>query len=130
MQDVDIAAVTEYAAEDADITLQLKSVFEPMLEQAEVAALAQEVEFPLVHVLAGMERCGVKVDVPVLKQLSESLTTDIAVLEKTIYEKAGVRFNIASPKQLRSEERRVGEECVSTCRSRGARYHKKKKNKT
>ncbi|HWK57708.1 MAG TPA: DNA polymerase I [Parapedobacter sp.] len=100
MQDVDLAAITEYAAEDADITLQLKAVFEPLLDQAEAAALAREVEFPLVHVLADMERCGVKVDVPVLKQLSESLATDTAVLEKTIYEKAGVRFNIASPKQL------------------------------
>ncbi len=100
MQDVDIAAITEYAAEDADITLQLKAVFEPLLEAAEAAALARDVEFPLVHVLAGMERCGVKVDVPVLRQLSGSLATDITALEKTIYEKAGVRFNIASPKQL------------------------------
>jgi len=100
MQDVDILAITEYAAEDADITLQLKTVFEPLLEQAEAVALAGEVEFPLVHVLANMERCGVKVDIPVLKQLSESLATDTALLEKTIYDKAGVRFNIASPKQL------------------------------
>lgn len=100
MQDVDIAAVTEYAGEDADITLQLKTVFEPLLKQAGVAELARDVEFPLIHVLADMERCGVKVDVPVLKQLSESLATDAAVIEKTIYEKAGVRFNIASPKQL------------------------------
>src|SRR5690606_34770380 len=100
MQDVDIAAVTEYAGEDADITLQLKTVFEPLLKQAGVAELARDVEFPLIQVLADMERCGVKVDVPVLKQLSESLATDAAVIEKTIYEKAGVRFNIASPKQL------------------------------
>lgn len=100
MQDVDIAAITEYAGEDADITLQLKAIFEPLLEQAEATELARDVEFPLIQVLAGMERCGVKVDVPVLKQLSESLATDAADLEKTIYEKAGVRFNIASPKQL------------------------------
>ncbi|MEC3881575.1 DNA polymerase I [Parapedobacter sp. 10938] len=100
MQDVDLAAITEYAAEDADITLQLKTVFEPLLEQAEVVGLAQEVEFPLVHVLADIERYGVKVDVPVLKQLSESLATDTVLLEKIVYDKAGVRFNIASPKQL------------------------------
>ncbi len=100
MQDVDMAAITEYAAEDADITLQLKTVFEPLLAKAEATELAREVEFPLVHVLASMERCGVKVDVPVLRQLSESMAADTAVLEKTIYEKAGVRFNIASPKQL------------------------------
>src|SRR5690606_32806615 len=100
MQDVDIAAITEYAAEDADITLQLKAVFEPLLEKAEAVELAQKVEFPLVQVLASMERSGVKIDVPVLKQLSVTLTAEAAILEKTIYEKAGVRFNIASPKQL------------------------------
>src|SRR5690606_7366232 len=100
MQDVDLAAVTEYAAEDADITLQLKAVFEPLLEQAEVAALARDVEFPLVHVLADMERCGGKVDVPVLKQLAESLAADSAILDKTIYDNAGVWVNIESPKQL------------------------------
>lgn len=100
MRDVDVAAVTEYAAEDADITLQLQTVFEPLLEQAGASKLAREVEFPLVHVLANMEQTGVKVDVAVLRQLSESLETDVAALEKTIYEKAGVQFNIASPKQL------------------------------
>ena len=100
MRDVDVASVTEYAAEDADITLQLQTVFEPLLAQAEASNLAREVEFPLVHVLANMEQTGVKVDVAVLRQLSESLETDVTALEKTIYEKAGVRFNIASPKQL------------------------------
>ena len=100
MQDVDMEAIKEYAAEDADITLQLKATFEPLLEKAEAVELAQKVEFPLIHVLADMEQSGVNIDVPVLKQLSETLTTDIAELEKTIFQKAGVRFNIASPKQL------------------------------
>jgi DNA polymerase I len=100
MQDVDMEAIKEYAAEDADITLQLKTVFEPLLEQAEAADLARDVEFPLVYVLADMERTGVKIDVPALRQLSETLGRDIVEIEKTIYEKAGVRFNIASPKQL------------------------------
>src|SRR5690606_42164002 len=109
-------AITEYAAEDADITLQLKTVFDPLLEQAEANALAREVEFPLVHVLADMERSGVKVDVPVLKQLSESLATDTAVLEKTIYDKAGVRFNIASPKQLGEVLFEIGR---ASCRAGG-----------
>ncbi|MFC7525313.1 DNA polymerase I [Parapedobacter sp. GCM10030251] len=100
MQDVDIETIKEYAAEDADITLQLKAVFEPLLEQAEAIELAKKVEFPLVHVLAEMEQCGVNIDVPVLRQFSEALERESSVIEKTIYEKAGVRFNIASPKQL------------------------------
>lgn len=100
MQDVDLEAITAYAGEDADITLQLKNVFEPLLEQAEAAHLAREVEFPLIYILADMERCGVKIDVAVLNNLSESLEKDLAEIEKTIYAKAGVRFNIASPRQL------------------------------
>src|SRR5690606_7608810 len=93
-------AIKEYAAEDADITLQLKTVFEPLLEQAEAADLARDVEFPLVYILADMERSGVKIDVNVLNSLSESMEKDLAEIEKTIYTKAGVRFNIASPRQL------------------------------
>jgi len=100
MQDVDIETIKEYAAEDADITLQLKAVFDPLLEKAEASTLARQVEFPLIHVLADMERCGVNIDVPVLRQLSTTLERDIVEIEKTIYQKAGVRFNIASPKQL------------------------------
>lgn len=100
MKDVDLEKIKEYAAEDADITLQLKEVFDPLLVKAEAASLAREVEFPLIYVLADMERTGVNIDVAVLQQLSEALTRDIAGLEKTIFEKAGVRFNIASPKQL------------------------------
>lgn len=100
MQDVDLETIKEYAAEDADITLQLKSVFEPLLEQAEATELARNIEFPLVRVLADMEQCGVNIDLPVLRQLSENLAHDSDTIEKTIYEKAGVQFNIASPKQL------------------------------
>lgn len=100
MQDVEVEQVKEYAAEDADITLQLKTVFEPLLEQAEAIQLARQVEFPLVYVLADMERTGVKIDVAVLREFSAILEKDVADVEKTIYDKAGVRFNIASPKQL------------------------------
>jgi len=100
MKDVDLEAITAYAGEDADITLQLKNVFEPLLEQAEAADLARDVEFPLVYILADMERSGVKIDVNVLNSLSESMEKDLAEIEKTIYTKAGVRFNIASPRQL------------------------------
>lgn len=100
MRDVDAEVVKEYAGEDADITLQLKTVFEPLLEKAEVTKLAREVEFPLVYVLADMERVGVQVDTEVLREISGKLDVDIQQAERTIYEKAGVRFNIASPKQL------------------------------
>ena len=100
MRDVDEESIAAYAGEDADITLQLKTVFEPLLERAGAIDLAKKVEFPLIHVLADMERAGVNIDVPVLRQLSEKLEKDVVEIEKTIHEKAGVRFNIASPKQL------------------------------
>ncbi len=100
MRSVEIEKVKDYASEDADITLQLKEIFEPMLEKVGAAKLAQDIENPLVYVLGAMEREGVKIDQQALAEYSVQLETDIKVLEKTIYEKAGVRFNIASPKQL------------------------------
>lgn len=100
MRDVEVEKVKEYAAEDADITWQLHEKFKPLLEKTSTQDLANQVEFPLVYVLAEMEKTGVKIDVDTLKVISQTLEIEIAVLEKTIYEKAGVRFNIASPKQL------------------------------
>ena len=100
MRDVELETITAYAAEDADVTLQLRGVFEPLVEQAGAAELAREVEFPLVYILADMERTGVKIDVEALGRLSASLETDVASIEQTVFEKAGVRFNIASPRQL------------------------------
>jgi DNA polymerase-1 len=100
MRDVELEQIKEYAAEDADITLQLKDVFEPMLEQVGASKLATEIENPLIYVLADIESEGVRIDQNALKDFSLSLQIDIAALEKIIYEKAGVRFNIASPKQL------------------------------
>ncbi|MBC8053287.1 MAG: DNA polymerase I [Sphingobacteriaceae bacterium] len=100
MRDVEIEKVKDYASEDADITLQLKEVFEPLLEKVGASKLAGDIENPLVYVLAAMEREGVKIDQQVLGEYSVQLETDIKAFEKTIYEKAGVRFNIASPKQL------------------------------
>ncbi|MBB6108414.1 DNA polymerase I [Mucilaginibacter lappiensis] len=100
MRDVEIEKIKEYAAEDADITLQLKSIFEPKLKQVESEKLINEVEHPLIYVLADMEFEGVKIDHDTLREFSKQLETDIAGFEKTVYEKAGVRFNIASPKQL------------------------------
>ena len=100
MRDVEIERVKEYASEDADITLQLKEVFEPLLVKVGAAKLAGEIENPLIYVLAAMEREGVNIDKEALSEFSVQLETDVKILEKTIYEKAGVRFNIASPKQL------------------------------
>lgn len=100
MRDVELEKIKEYASEDADITFQLKTVFEPILQENHTQKLAEEVEFPLVYVLAKMEQNGVKIDEETLKKASEILREDLIGLETTIYEKAGVKFNIASPKQL------------------------------
>lgn len=100
MRDVEFEKIKEYAAEDADITLQLKHVFEPKLKEVEGEKLVNEIEHPLIYVLADMEYEGVKIDHDTLRDFSKTLETDIAQYEKTVYEKAGVKFNIASPKQL------------------------------
>ncbi len=100
MRDVELEAVKEYAAEDADITLQLKTVFEPELNTLNARKLFDEVENPLVYVLADMEKEGIKIDVSALQEYSKELEKDISQLEQQIYEHAGLKFNIASPKQL------------------------------
>lgn len=100
MRDVPLAQIKEYAAEDADITIQLKTIFEPMLEEAGAIKLAHQMEYPLVYVLAEMEREGVRIDPHALREFSATLETDIRTMEQSIYEKAGVKFNVASPKQL------------------------------
>ena len=100
MRDVEIEKIKEYAAEDADITLQLKQIFEPKIKQVEAENLLHQIENPLIYVLADIEFEGVRIDHDTLKEFSKDLETDVSKLEKTVYEKAGVRFNIASPKQL------------------------------
>nr|WP_255534851.1 DNA polymerase I [Pedobacter sp. SYSU D00535] len=100
MRDVELEKIKDYAAEDADITLQLKEVFEPLLVKASVDKLASEIENPLIYVLADMEREGVLIDRDSLGEYSLQLEKEIKTLENTIFDKAGVRFNIASPKQL------------------------------
>ncbi len=100
MRDVELARVKDYAAEDADITLQLKEVLSSKLKENSGEELFYKVETPLVYVLSDMEMTGVKVDEETLKVFSKELEIDIKNLEETIYEKAGVKFNIASPKQL------------------------------
>ncbi|MDB5287649.1 MAG: polymerase [Mucilaginibacter sp.] len=100
MRDVEIEKIKDYAAEDADVTLQLKTIFEPKIKEVEAEKLLHEIENPLIYVLADIEHEGVRIDHDTLREFSKLLETDIAVLEKTVFEKAGVRFNIASPKQL------------------------------
>ena len=100
MRDVDLALIGKYAAEDADITLQLKIIFEPLLAEKNLLELFSQVEMPLIKVLAEMERNGVSLDVPALRKFSEELGHDIKALEIKIYEQAGESFNIASPRQL------------------------------
>jgi DNA polymerase-1 len=100
MRDVVLEKITEYAAEDADITLQLKQVFTPMLKAKEVEKVFSEVENPLVKVLTAMEFEGVRVDVDFLNSYSTQLDKEAKQAEENVYQQAGVKFNLASPKQL------------------------------
>ena len=100
MRDVEIEKITEYAAEDADITLQLKNIFAPLLKEKEVEKIFEEVESPLVKVLTDMEYEGVRVDMNFLNQYSKELEIEAKRCEESVYSQAGVRFNLASPKQL------------------------------
>jgi DNA polymerase-1 len=100
MADVGIEAITEYAAEDADITLQLKQVFAPMIEANAQMDLLLHTEGELIRVLADMERTGVYIDTAALKEISEDLRSDIVQIEAKIFELAGESFNINSPLQL------------------------------
>jgi DNA polymerase-1 len=100
MRDVPLEKIAPYACEDADITLQLKNLFYPGLDETETRPVFETVEIPLVPVLSAMEREGVKVDTEVLKKLSDRFTEEAKEAEKEIFDAAGIQFNIASPKQL------------------------------
>ncbi len=100
MRDIEAGIVAEYAAEDADITLQLKEVFEPKLKETGTDKLFTDIEMPLIPVLANMEAEGVKLDTKALKEFSSKLAVEVEKIQQEIYEMAGVEFNIASPKQL------------------------------
>jgi len=100
MRDVALEEIKEYAAEDADITLQLKQHFQPILEKVGTKKLFDEIEIPLVPVLAAMELEGINLDVPFLKEMSIEMAKESGALEQKIYETAGEKFNLASPKQL------------------------------
>lgn len=100
MRDVPLEKLTEYAVEDADVTLQLKEHFKNELGEANTQKLFDEIEIPLLRVLAAMELEGINLDKDFLNGLSEQLDKDIKALESKIYAEAGEEFNIASPKQL------------------------------
>ncbi len=100
MRDVELEKIRDYAAEDADITLQLKYAFTPLLKKHEVEKVFNEVENPLVKVLTEMEYAGVKVDTDFLHEYSKQLEREAKTAEENVYKQAGVRFNLASPKQL------------------------------
>jgi DNA polymerase-1 len=100
MRDVEIEKVKEYAGEDADITLQLKNVFIPLLKEKGVEKVFNEVENPLVKVLVDMEYEGIKIDEGFLNDYSKELEIEAKKAEESVYKQAGVRFNLASPKQL------------------------------
>lgn len=100
MRDVPLEEIKEYAAEDADVTLQLKHYFEPLLQKEGVDNLFYQMEMPLIYVLVEMEATGVKVDTDALKSSSLELTNQLAELEKEIHELAGCEFNINSTRQV------------------------------
>ncbi|MBI3139099.1 MAG: DNA polymerase I [Sphingobacteriales bacterium] len=100
MREVELEKIKEYAGEDADITLQLKHIFTPLLKEKEVEKVFNEVENPLVKVLVDMEFEGIRVDVDFLNDYSKELEKDARRAEESVYKQAGVRFNLASPKQL------------------------------
>ncbi len=100
MRDVEPEKIKEYAAEDADITLQLKAVLLPKLKEREVEKVFYEVENPLVKVLTAMEYEGIRIDESFLNEYSKELEKEAKTAEESVYAQAGVRFNLASPKQL------------------------------
>lgn len=100
MRDLPPADVYKYACEDADVTLKLKHVLEKELVENGVEKLFEEIEMPLMPVLAYMERNGVRIDPEALKETSRHFTARMNQIEQEVYQLAGMEFNIASPKQV------------------------------
>lgn len=122
MRDIEVEKAKEYAAEDADITLQLKQVFAPILKEKKVEKVFEEVETPLLEVLTDMEFEGVNVDTDFLNLYSKELETEAAKCEATVYEMAGIKFNLASPKQLGEvlfEKMQIG---IKTKKTKGGQH--------
>lgn len=100
MRAVELDKIAAYAAEDADVTLQLKNTFAPLLAENTLEDLFNTVEVPLIKVLAEIEREGIRLDVDNLRDFSAQLKTDITIVEKEIQDFAGTKFNVSSPKQV------------------------------
>ncbi|MBC5993929.1 DNA polymerase I [Pontibacter cellulosilyticus] len=100
MADLEPEEVKDYACEDADVTLQLKLYFEPLLKEQGLMKLFNDIENPLVQVLADIEKEGISIDSDALADISQQLESEIINIEKRIFEIAGEQFNIGSPKQL------------------------------
>lgn len=100
MREVPLQIITDYTCEDADLTWQLYLFFKERLEELNQINLADEIEFPLIEVLADMEINGVRLDSDSLQEYGRLLDQDLTILEHEIYKLAGEQFNISSPKQL------------------------------
>ena len=100
MRDVSIDKITNYASEDADITLQLKGVFDKEIEVNNFNKIFYDIEIPMINVLSDMETEGIKIDTSYLKKLDKEFEEDLGKLKKEIFKKAGEEFNLNSPKQL------------------------------
>lgn len=100
MRNLDPKDICDYACEDADVTLKLKNILDPKLLEHNIHNLLYDIELPLTLVLADMENIGVKLDIKALKESSDSLTDEMQILEKSIYELAKYDFNINSAKQV------------------------------
>lgn len=97
---VDIAKACEYAAEDADITLRLYHILKPRLVQEKMVRVYEDIERPIIPVIATMEHTGIKVDLKLLREMSAEFGGKLMILEKDIHQLAGHEFNVGSPKQL------------------------------
>ena len=100
MRDVTIDKITDYASEDADITLQLKSVFDKEIKVNNLGKIFYDIEIPMINVLSEMETEGIKIDTSYLEKLDKEFEEDLEKLKKEIFKKSGEEFNLNSPKQL------------------------------
>jgi DNA polymerase-1 len=100
MRDVSIDKITDYASEDADITLQLKSIFDKEIEVNNLSKIFYDIEIPMINVLSEMEAEGIKIDTSYLEKLDKEFEEDLEKLKKEIFKKSGEEFNLNSPKQL------------------------------
>lgn len=100
MRDVPLEIISDYAAEDADITLKLKHILEKEIETNNLSDLFYNIELPLIYVLADMEWTGVRLDLDALTELSKEFTNELNLVEKEIIDMAGIDFNVNSPKQV------------------------------